>query len=288
MTWTDWSDFGLEEQFNPRAALGRETDRQLKFWVDQSALRTEELGGCFDIAYGDHPLMCFDYHPVDAPKIDSPIVLIFHGGYWRALDKADMRHHMADLKKSGFETVNMNYPLCPEVTLTDIVEITAAAITRVLEYINEQGIEPSRPIFLMGHSAGGHLVLHHSHHPGLVSRLKGVVSLSSIIETDVVPIISVNQEIRLTTDEADRWNLISHPPRTGPEYYVAVGGEEPSGWIDQSVELLMLLRERGNRTRMHIVQGVGHFNLVDRMCDGTTADGAKMAAWINRLCQPCT
>ncbi|MEL0042388.1 MAG: hypothetical protein VW828_03405, partial [Candidatus Puniceispirillum sp.] len=108
MTWTDWRDHGMEAQFNPRVAAGAETEPALEFWMTQSAARKSELGGSFDIAYGTHDLMRFDLHPGEAGR---PLIINIHGGYWRALDKEAMYHHMADLSKGGFGLVNMNYPL---------------------------------------------------------------------------------------------------------------------------------------------------------------------------------
>jgi len=37
-----------------------------------------QLTGTFDIAYGEHPLMGFDYHPGSAHE---PIIINIHGGY---------------------------------------------------------------------------------------------------------------------------------------------------------------------------------------------------------------
>ena len=82
----------------------------LDLWATESKARKVELTGRFDLPYGAHKLMRFDLHLGAANK---PIIINIHGGYWRALDKADVNHHMADLAKTGFGLVNMNYPLCP-------------------------------------------------------------------------------------------------------------------------------------------------------------------------------
>ena len=120
MSWNEWRSHDLEAQFNPRTAVGVDVaTSSLDLWATESKARKVELTGRFDLPYGAHKLMRFDLHLGAANK---PIIINIHGGYWRALDKADVNHHMADLAKTGFGLVNMNYPLCPEVSLTQIIE----------------------------------------------------------------------------------------------------------------------------------------------------------------------
>ena len=145
--------------------------------------------------------MRFDLHLGAANK---PIIINIHGGYWRALDKADVNHHMADLAKTGFGLVNINYPLCPEVSLTQIIEHLNHGVEEVLKRLDDT--EQRQPIILMGHSAGAHIALHLSNHPNLKDRLVGVVGLSGIYETELVRELSVNEDVRLTEAEAKRWN----------------------------------------------------------------------------------
>ena len=63
MSWRDWIDHGIEAQFNPRSALGDKAESWLDGWAEESLRRKVELVGDFDIAYGTHNLMRFDYAP---------------------------------------------------------------------------------------------------------------------------------------------------------------------------------------------------------------------------------
>jgi acetyl esterase/lipase len=132
MSWQEWKGHNLEEQFNPPKALGAKTDDVLASWNSKSMAARSQLTGSVDIPYGDHALMCFDYHPGVA---HMPVIINIHGGYWRALDKSAMQHHMADLARSGFSTVNLNYPLCPEMSLTDIVITLEQAIETIIDLV---------------------------------------------------------------------------------------------------------------------------------------------------------
>ena len=275
MTWTDWRDHGMEAQFNPRIAAGAETEPALEFWMTQSAARKAELGGCFDVAYGPHDLMRFDLHPGETGRL---VIINIHGGYWRALDKAVMYHHMADLAKGGFGLVNMNYPLCPEVTLTDILQHLDLGLGYVLARLDDDG--NTGPVVLMGHSVGAHMAMHLTHHVELNGRLAGVAALSGIYEPELVLDLAVNADVRLSADEAARWNCLRHMPRAGIDYYIAVGGGEPSGWIDQSWMMADALRQRGDRVRFHGCGRLHHFNMVDCLCDANHGDGAQLHHWL--------
>ena len=278
MSWLDWKAHNLETQFNPRAALGTKTDVFLTSWDNKSRDARGELPGRFDIAYGDHPLMRFDYHPCLS---DAPVIINIHGGYWRALDKSSMQHHMADLLRSGFSIVNVNYPLCPEISLTQIVQFLELSLEKLVDFVQQEISDPK--FILFGHSAGAHLAAHLSHHHSLQGNLNGVVALTGIYETEVVRHITVNQDIRLTQNEAERWCLITNLPSPRTQYYIAVGGDEPSGWVDQSWQLASMLSKRGDRLKFRVVQSANHFSLVDRLCDPDNPDGLHLHNWMLNL-----
>ena len=275
MSWRDWVDYGIEAQFNPRLAVGDAAEGWLNGWAEESLRRRAELGGDFDIAYGAHKLMRFDYAQGD---VALPVVINIHGGYWRALDKSAMMHHMADLAGAGFGIVNVNYPLCPEVTLTEIMACLNDGIEAIVPHVDAK-TQPRR-LILMGHSAGAHMAMHLSHHPELKDRLSGVVALSGIYETSVVRELSVNADVGLSADEADRWDCLKQMPASGPSYYISAGGAEPSGWIDQSWIMAEALLRRGDDVHFHVAGGAHHFSLVDWLCNSHNPEGAKLHRWM--------
>ena len=279
MSWIEWHGHGMEAQFSPRVSIGAEAAAAcLDEWALQSQARKRELTGIFDLPYGEHGLMRFDLHLGDK---DKPVVINFHGGYWRALDKSDVNHHMADLAKTGFGLVNMNYPLCPEVSLTQIIQHLNHGLAEVISKLNDSG--HNQPIILMGHSAGAHIAMHLSHNTKLHGRVVGIAALSGIYETELVRKLKVNDDVCLTESEAKKWNCVTHMPAVGPSYYVAVGGGEPSGWIDQSWIMTQALSQRGDPVNFHVCGKLHHFNLVDCLSDSSNLDGEKLHSWMLSL-----
>ena len=276
MHWKKWLHCDLEKQFNPRVAIGEEITDVLEDWERLSEQRREDLTGDFDISYGDHPLMKYDCH---VKKTDTLIVINIHGGYFRAFDKSGMDRHVADLVASGFGVVNVNYPLCPEVTVTKIVEILQLAITDIVEYLNSKGYD--HKIILLGHSAGAHLSMHLSHNNALKERLEGIVAISGVYELGFIKEISVQADVHLSDDEIDKLDCLKFPPVKGINYYITAGGKEPSAWIDQSWAMAELLTKRGDQVVFHVCANAHHFNLVDFLCDGNHLDGVVLKNWLN-------
>ena len=278
MTWRNWVKFGMEAQFNPRVAVGSEVESILEEWAKKSLEKQYEIDGDFDISYGNHRLMKFDYFK---GKADLPVIINIHGGYWRALDKSYMTHHMADLALSGFSFLNLNYPLCPEVTLTEIIKSLNDGLKAIIDHCDNDELHPK--FVLMGHSAGAHISMHLSHHFALSDRLLAVVALSGIYESALVLELPVNADIKMSLDEADHWDCLKQMPAFGPSYYICAGGAEPSGWIDQSWIMANALSQRGDSVTFHVCSGANHFSLVDLLCDKKNPEGAKLHRWIASL-----
>ncbi|MFF0427870.1 alpha/beta hydrolase [Streptomyces sp. NPDC004520] len=117
------------------------------------------------LVYGSHPDQVADLHLPDRPGADRlPLVLFFHGGFWRAAH--DRRHTgaFADAlaRGGGCAVANVEYRRVGAgggwpTTLTD----TARAVDRLPELASRAApgrVDTGRVVYA-GHSAGGHLAL---------------------------------------------------------------------------------------------------------------------------------
>jgi len=138
-----------------------------------------------DIAYGPGSLEKLDVcYPKEHTQL-NPVIVFFHGGGWRAGDK---RQHQA--KENSFAEhqvvfVDANYGLAPSVVHPRQIQDVAAAVAWTKANIKKYGGNPTQ-IFIMGHSAGAHLVdllgsnEKYLREKGLsLSDLKGVISLDT-------------------------------------------------------------------------------------------------------------
>jgi arylformamidase len=251
----------LDALYNNRAAV---PDHQQIFarWRAQSAATRAHFGGKFNLAYGSHPLQTLDIFPA---KQNRGLVIFFHGGYWRSLDKDDFSFYAEPYLEQGISVASINYRLCPAVKIDAIVEDCHAAVEWLAGNVSQFNIRFDRTVFI-GHSAGAHLAamlcatywsarnIEESGFRGGV-LISGLYDLSPLLET------SVNVEARLTKKTAKALSPIHLPPTLNILLHVVVGTAETSEFIRQS----QLLPEAwpANCTSFETVKSANHFTIVD-------------------------
>ncbi|WGS50763.1 alpha/beta hydrolase [Paraburkholderia sp. D15] len=115
------------------------------------------------IAYGDNPRQQLDvYTPgVSAPPAATrgrPVVVFLYGGSWQNGSRGSYLFVGAALASRGFVAVLPDYRTWPETGFPGFVDDAARAVRWARDHAAEFGGDPSR-IFLMGHSAGAHIVM---------------------------------------------------------------------------------------------------------------------------------
>ncbi|MBB6269907.1 acetyl esterase/lipase [Pedobacter cryoconitis] len=108
------------------------------------------------------------------------VIVFIHGGSWSSGKKDTYWWLGRNLARKGVVTVNINYRLTPENKFERMAQDCAQAVKWVKDHVSKFGGNPDR-IFLMGHSAGGHLAELINDDPvyfkqaGLVNPVKGVI-----------------------------------------------------------------------------------------------------------------
>jgi arylformamidase len=143
----------LEREYNPRVQIPEFAGFFVRWKAD--ALKTREtLNGRLDLAYGLAGAETLDFFP--AAKIPAPLLIFIHGGYWRALDKADFSWVAPAFVAAGISVAVVNYGLAPKTPLPEIVDQMRHACAWLYANAAKLGVDRRR-IFCSGHSAGGHL-----------------------------------------------------------------------------------------------------------------------------------
>ena len=108
-----------------------------------------------DIAYGPHRLHRFNvFAPADARH--APVLVFWHGGGWTN-GYRDYQTFMAPhVVRLGMVLVAPSYRLAPEHPLPCAHEDSMALLAELQRCLAQWGGSPE-PVFLAGHSAGGHL-----------------------------------------------------------------------------------------------------------------------------------
>jgi arylformamidase len=225
----------IERGYNNRAAVPDFGDWFVR-WARASDDARARLRGERDVRYGPNPKETLD---ILLPAGDARGTFVFiHGGYWRALDKAEHAFIAPPLAAAGYAVALLNYDLCPDVGIDTIVDECTRAIAWIGREGRAHGLEPSR-LVIGGHSAGGHLaammhVTDWSTRGMPQPAIAGAVSLSGV--HDLVPLLqfSFNSDFKLREADALRLSPIHYEPTTTAPILVAAGADETSEFLRQS------------------------------------------------------
>ena len=257
----------LEKQFNPRAAVP-EHGPLIEWRMRRSEETRRKLACALELRYGPNPQETLDVFP-GAP--DGPVQLYVHGGYWRANDKADASVIAEPLVAKGATAVLINYDLCPQATVAQIVQEVRRAVAWTYRNIRRHGGDPNR-LFISGNSAGAHLcamaLAHDWTAEGLPADVvKGAAALTGIYDLEPVLHITVNDDVRLTAADARLLSPMTQPPLRNLPLLVAVGGAEPAEWIEQSKAYAAMCRANAIEAEYLECPGENHFTMTNVLAD---------------------
>ena len=85
-----------------------------------------------------------------------PVIVFIHGGTWVLGNKGMINEKIISFVKESYVYVSINYRLSPDIQHPIHAVDVAKAVVWVYEHISDYGGD-ARNIFLLGHSAGGHL-----------------------------------------------------------------------------------------------------------------------------------
>lgn len=212
-------DPALQAQYdNP--ALVPEHPAIIAGWARDAAAYRATAGGRLDVPYGPSARQRYDWFGPKGGRLDGPVAVFIHGGYWQKLDKSFFSHCAAGLNAHGVAVAVLGYDLCPQVTLRRIVEQIRAACAQL------------KPALAFGHSAGGHL----SAMLLAAGDVPAAMPISGVF--DVTPLRHTRIGDALALDEAEARALspMFMPPSAG-RMHAVVGSAESEAFRAQTREM---------------------------------------------------
>jgi arylformamidase len=254
---TDWDD----AYTNAAYIAGGES--YFARWAQAAQGFRDRIGGFgsarLDLVYGTRPRNRLDlFLP---PGTVSGLLVFVHGGYWMRFDKDSWSHLAEGALKRGFAVAMPSYTLCPDTRIGGIVREIGTAITFASQEIDG-------PIYLSGHSAGGHLVCRmmasSSPLPEAVRRrVAHVLSISGV--HDLRPLMStqMNATLKLDMDEARAESPVLLEPSSGLRLTCWVGATERAEFIRQNALMANVWRGLGVATACVVEDNRHHYNVID-------------------------
>lgn len=221
------------------------------------------------------------YYPRNTLTKKSVLIFI-HGGGWNSGKKETYWWLGRNMANKNVVTVIINYTLSPEGKYQQMATECASAVKWVKENIAQYGGDADR-IFLMGHSAGGHLAALIDADPfyfaqiGIQNPVKGVILndtfgldmfeyLSSAEKGDqtnsFLYTFSTNKETWKKGSPLTYFNNVKHP------YLIFSGGETYPSIKMQSERLSKMMIAKKLPSEYYIIKNKKHVAMIGQMVFG--------------------
>ena len=209
--------------------------------------------------YGPEPEHIVEIRwPSPAPQIERPLVLLVHGGFWRpAYDRAHTGPMGEALAAAGWTVATIEYrrlPGRPDAMVQDVQQ--------ALERVPALTSRHNGKVLLLGHSAGGHLVLWAAAHCHSAA-LQGVVALAPVADLQLAHSAALDQDAVLAflgVQPQERRDLDPARMSTPHAPVIVLHGEH-----DHIVPLAVSTSYRAQHpgTTLIALAGTGHFAVID-------------------------
>jgi acetyl esterase/lipase len=217
-------------------------------------------------AYGADPRQQLDaYWPTPAAD-DAPVVVFFYGNGWREAARADFEFVASALASEGIIVLIPDYRAHPQVTFPAFVEDGAATVRWAMD--NIPGVaHGTRPLYLMGHSAGAQiaalLVLDARYLAAAADRpppLAGFIGLSG--PYDFLPLEEGYLQQVFPEETRPQSQPIEFVSADAPPTLLVHGTADRRVLPEHSRRLARRLEEHGVPVTLRMYDGTGHVRVV--------------------------
>ncbi|WP_020699263.1 alpha/beta hydrolase [Reyranella massiliensis] len=272
VVWNNMTRAELDAAYDNTSAVADSGERR-EAWVARSdAFRKRHADG-LDLAYGPRPRNKIDLFRCGAAK--APLFAFIHGGYWQRNAKETFACMAAGPLANGMDVAFIGYTLCPEATLSEIVDEIAAAVRWLRREGPHRGAGEGR-LVVSGWSAGGHLTATTL----AMDEVDAGLAISGIYDVEPCRLNYLNDKLNLTAEEAAKTSPLLHLPKKSAPVVLAYGTGELPELQRQSVAYHDARRAAGLPSELLPLAGLNHFSIMDELekHDGVLARAARALA----------
>jgi arylformamidase len=263
----------MVDWFNPRQAVPDSEQMMDRFERSSLAFRQDWSHQSLNHHYGPGERQTYDVFRPQPGQACKGAVLFLHGGFWFSRHKDQFSFMAQAYVQAGWTFVAMTYPLMPTLSLTQLVDQTAAGLIEIDRQLTEhdgQGID-----VMAGHSAGAHLLAMAFHStPGrrhtdkMPQSPKRLVLVSGVYDPQARAAAEISKTIGLTPDDAAQSCPLTHCQPADIPTFIYAGAREPELWCQQGQRYQDRLKEEGLAAVHHeLLAGHDHFSLLEAMAN---------------------
>ncbi|MBL0319274.1 MAG: alpha/beta hydrolase [Alphaproteobacteria bacterium] len=225
-----------------------------------------------NIAYGNKSRQMLDIYIPQQQAASKAVILFFYGGSWQHGSKDQYLFVAQSLASKGYITVIADYRLFPEYYFPDFVEDGAQAFVWLHHHIKEYGGNPDQ-LFIMGHSAGGHIAAMLSVNEQYIkaaggerSWIKGMIGLAG--PYDFLPFVDPNVKALFSKVTDTNTQPITFVGPNTPPMLLLTGDADRDVLPKNTLNLTTKLRQYHNPVSTHVYPGVTHKGIILALAHG--------------------
>ncbi|KRZ77106.1 Kynurenine formamidase [Trichinella papuae] len=227
-------------------------------------------------------------------KSNTATLFYIHGGFWQEGTSQINGEAICDLIDGQIRFATLEYRMAPMVTMQEILNDVIQGVLLLVELSNSK--YGSAPIYVVGHSAGAHLIcmaLSKIKNEQL-SLIRGIVLLSGVYNLQPLVNSYIGNAVRLTEEMALQYSPIFETqilPQMNDnsmpnlKVLLIVGENESDAFKDQTNSMYNhLLREVSTRNgaiiiSKHVASAEDHLSLVQSL--------SNSQSWLRKLLKEC-
>ncbi len=213
---------------------------------------------------------------------NQDVIVFVHGGAWSRGSKETYWWLGRNFARKNVVTATINYPLAPNATYKEMALASAKAVKWVQDSIANYGGNPKR-IFLMGHSAGAHLIElinadgQYFKQVGIVNPIKGVI-LNDVFGLDMEEYLANSADdnnykdfLRTFSAEKKNWQLgspLNYVKNIKNPHLIFYGSKTYPAIQIQSERLNRMLIKQKVPVTLNVINGKKHVGMITQMIFG--------------------
>ena len=282
--YLDYDAMTLFAEYNNRGKVSDYEDYAADCAIRSEAARQNLSNASIDLTYGDGPRETYDLF---LPENKTPPLFAFiHGGYWQWNDKNSYAFLAEPFIEAGIAFANIEYALCPNVNLVQLVDQVRRAFAHLWRNGNDLGFDRDQ-IMVSGHSAGGHLagvILTtdwNAYSNDLPARLVTAgMPISGVFDLEPIRHTPIGDALGLDAPTATMLSPMFNQPRTGADTVITLGAHEGREFHRQAEEFGSHCRRQGVTININSVPNCNHFSVIETLA---RSDGALFQTALNLL-----
>ena len=256
----------LEAEYNNRARVPEHPSILAQMDVNAAAYRAISPKAELGLSYGPSERQVIDMFPASTGADRAPLALFIHGGYWRTNHWSSYSHMASSLNSHGIDVAVAGYDLCPQVTISTIIEQMRAACLFLWRKRKQR-------MMVFGHSAGGHLTacMVATDFKKLASDAPADLvpcgyAISGVFDLTPLTKVSMNDDLRLCDTEAKQVSPLFWAVPPGRMLDAVVGDVESDEFRRQSCIITEGWKGKA-QTHFGEIAGANHFTVVNPLRD---------------------